>query len=162
MYCTAHLPGPGPRRLPSYSSLFVALRRFGPPQPLFLDRSFSRSLFQPPESIEDARRSPTPAVDIYAFAIFLWMLVTTREPFAVLTDDAIRFGVVYRRLRPPMPRPQLRFFRAGAAADPHRQAMAVRAVNAILEGCWAQQPEERPTAGEVVAALDDLLSMMVG
>lgn len=76
----------------------------------------------------------TPKIDIYSFAILLWELATRQIPFPGKNQMQIMFMICSGR-RPPEP----------TNANPAFKALLVR--------CWAQNPNDRPTADEVVGAL---------
>ncbi|MFC4118697.1 serine/threonine-protein kinase [Nonomuraea zeae] len=87
---------------------------------------------------ERLRGAPThPAVDVYALGVLLFTMFTGRTPYPETTWEEIEAA---RRTDPP-PRPP---------GVPH-------AVATLCQRCLAHQPEERPTAAEIVAALTSAL-----
>eukprot|EP01113_Clastostelium_recurvatum_P037621 TRINITY_DN5522_c0_g1_i1.p1 TRINITY_DN5522_c0_g1~~TRINITY_DN5522_c0_g1_i1.p1 ORF type:complete len:888 (-),score=262.81 TRINITY_DN5522_c0_g1_i1:24-2687(-) len=73
--------------------------------------------------------------DTFSFGILLWELFTRQEPYANLTQPQIIIGVGRENMRPVIP----------SQVEPE--------VARLMEQCWAQAPEARPTLGEVIARI---------
>ena len=83
--------------------------------------------------------APThPAVDVYALGVLLFTMFAGRTPYPETTWEEIE--AVHRTSPPPRP-----------PGVPH-------AVASLCQRCLAHRPEERPTAVEIVAALNAALS----
>jgi serine/threonine protein kinase len=94
------------------------------------------------------------AADIYSFGMVMWELLARREPFAELPLHAL----LHQLASGPPPRPAL----PGDAdweADGAAPAPAAGWVP-LIEACWAERPEDRPRAGELVAALEAMLASL--
>lgn len=84
----------------------------------------------------------TEAVDVYAFAIVLWEMLSGHKPWAAApTHLAVVLSVYQHGLRPPMP-PE------GRCPGPLAQ---------LIHQCWAQDPKARPSAKEVLVRLRSML-----
>ena len=88
------------------------------------------------------------AVDVYAFAIILWQLLTCGSPFGKELQDYGRVGLLQRiareGLRPEVP------------------AWAPQQLSALMRECWADAEHMRPTSSEVVCRLCQLLHAEFG
>jgi hypothetical protein len=93
-------------------------------------------LYMAPETIDGAREA-TPAVDLFAFGVIAYELLTRRAPFRDSPAFAQLDGL---SVAPPPPLVTLRNDLPRAVAD-------------IVERCLAFAPEERPNAREVLAVL---------
>jgi hypothetical protein len=76
--------------------------------------------------------------DVYSFAIVLWELVTQLEPFKGLHPMQI-MRACDRGERPPL--------------SPDQRAAVPAAYVALMERCWAREPEARPSFREALQAL---------
>eukprot|EP00326_Haptolina_ericina_P018540 CAMPEP_0181181752 /NCGR_PEP_ID=MMETSP1096-20121128/7507_1 /TAXON_ID=156174 ORGANISM="Chrysochromulina ericina, Strain CCMP281" /NCGR_SAMPLE_ID=MMETSP1096 /ASSEMBLY_ACC=CAM_ASM_000453 /LENGTH=156 /DNA_ID=CAMNT_0023270281 /DNA_START=153 /DNA_END=623 /DNA_ORIENTATION=- len=79
------------------------------------------------------------AVDIYAFAIILWQLLTCSAPFDRELEGFGRVGLLQRIAREGL-RPEL---------PPWAPPM----LSALIRECWADAEHRRPTSSEVVRRL---------
>mmetsp|Transcript_19750 Transcript_19750/g.33936 ORF Transcript_19750/g.33936 Transcript_19750/m.33936 type:complete len:305 (-) Transcript_19750:485-1399(-) len=79
------------------------------------------------------------AGDVYAFAITTWEVLTGKVPFAGLNPMVVAMSVVGGQ-RPEIPRDK-----AGAKWT------------ALIEKCWAQAPEERPSFVDIVLQLEAIM-----
>ena len=75
------------------------------------------------------------SIDIFSFGIVLWELLVLAHPYAGVPDRHLTYLVLVKGLRPAVPSDTPR-----AYAD-------------LMAACWAEEPRARPTAAEVVAAL---------
>jgi hypothetical protein len=66
-----------------------------------------------PETIIGRDTGADPPVDVFAFGILAWMVVTGGEPYTKLADEAIKRGVARGTLRPPLPTDESDFFVTG-------------------------------------------------
>jgi len=76
--------------------------------------------------------------DVYSFALLSWASLTHTPPFAELTPVEAAFAVAKKSARPAIP-PQY--------GTPIRD---------LIERCWAQQLEKRPSFEEVLVSIDKL------
>lgn len=84
------------------------------------------------------------AVDVYAFGMLLWAMLMGEEPWGESSGIKSRFGILRAVMdgeRPHVP------------PAPHMSAE----MRELIEACWAQQPDERPTFSDVVATLPGIL-----
>ena len=86
------------------------------------------------------RKPFTEAVDIYAFGIILWQLLTRQAPFSHHRDlGKFKAAVCKRGERPPMP------------------PTAPRRLASLIVACWDADPAVRPPATVVASQLTDCL-----
>ena len=74
----------------------------------------------------------TSKVDVYAYGILLWEIVTSRLPYYGLDANQVTAQVLYSDLRPSIP------------------ANVVPAMKDLLRKCWAKNPDLRPTFSEIL------------
>lgn len=82
------------------------------------------------------------AVDIYGFGIVLWEIAAERHPYDELPERQIVYAVSVRGYRPPIP--------------PNCPPSYAR----LMQACWSSDPNKRPAADEVLAALDAMAEDM--
>ena len=99
-------------------------------------KTYGTVTHQPPELLKF--NILTKSADIYAFAIFAWELFTMKEAHGELSESEVILGVGAGSLRPlfPIDCPQ-------SYVD-------------LISRCWAQEPEERPTAAQLEEELERL------
>lgn len=78
-------------------------------------------------------------LDVYAFGILLWSLFMDLHPYPNLGAFQTIYQVKMMNLRPKIP---------------PSTSVAMRS---LLQKCWAQDPEERPSFADINEALDDLI-----
>ncbi|KAL0069383.1 hypothetical protein AAF712_003406 [Marasmius tenuissimus] len=90
--------------------------------------------------------------DVYAFAMhrprayeLVEQVITGKPPFAELTDPTVMYEVMVNNARPSRPSP-------GNYWCPDN-------VWTLVERCWAQRPQDRPTASEVHEFLSKLVNL---
>ncbi|KAF8413868.1 hypothetical protein HHK36_001862 [Tetracentron sinense] len=81
-------------------------------------------------------------VDVYSFGLVLWELVTETIPYEDMTPIQAAFAVVNKNLRPVIP----------LDCSP--------AMRALIEQCWALQPEKRPEFWQIVKVLEEFESSL--
>ncbi|KAJ7651258.1 kinase-like domain-containing protein [Roridomyces roridus] len=80
--------------------------------------------------------------DIYSFGCLMYEVMAGKHPFSNMLNIGAVISEVTNGRRPPCPPPECR--------------LEIRKLNAawtLVEACWAQNPNERPTAAQVVEAL---------
>ncbi|XP_072169906.1 serine/threonine-protein kinase mos-like [Diadema setosum] len=85
--------------------------------------------------------APTTKADIYSYGISLWQMLTRETPYAGENHHVVIFGVVANDMRPKFP-------------DNHNENDWYRRL--IVES-WTKQPEERPTARDILKQLETRL-----
>ncbi|XP_068665266.1 serine/threonine/tyrosine-protein kinase HT1-like [Aristolochia californica] len=75
-------------------------------------------------------------VDVYSFGLLLWELVAGTIPYEEMTPIQAAFAVVNKNLRPPIP------------------LHCPPALQALIEQCWAHNPEKRPEFWQIVKVLE--------
>ncbi|XP_068666552.1 serine/threonine/tyrosine-protein kinase HT1-like [Aristolochia californica] len=81
-------------------------------------------------------------VDVYSFGLLLWELVAGTIPYEEMTPIQAAFAVVNKNLRPPIP------------------AHCPPALQALIEQCWAHNPEKRPEFWQIVKVLEQFESSL--
>ncbi len=97
----------------------------------------------PPEVLADPRAPRDPPVDIYAFGVVLYEMATGRTAFVGMRQHEVISSVLAGG-RPAIP-PTVR-----------------SEVSALIQDCWAQEADDRPPAGQVVARLNAIIKQLVG
>uniref|UniRef100_A0A383VEV7 Protein kinase domain-containing protein n=1 Tax=Tetradesmus obliquus TaxID=3088 RepID=A0A383VEV7_TETOB len=96
----------------------------------------------PPEVLKEGRMSP--AMDVYAFGVMMWEAATGKTAFKELHYGSFYQAIVLQGLRPAMP--------AGMLQDSA----------ALMRQCWAAKPGDRPTADQLLDAIDALIAARGG
>ena len=74
-------------------------------------------------------------VDVYSFGVMLWEMLTLQEPYAGMSQDRMVMAIIEHGLRPSL-----------AGCGPPR-------VCELIQRCWAENPNDRPSFSQVSAAL---------
>jgi serine/threonine protein kinase len=91
-----------------------------------------------PELLE--HRPYKKSADVYAFAMVLWQMLSGELPYKTYTAPLqVVYDVVGLGLRPEIP------------------SDTPEAVTALLEECWAAEPNDRPTFEEIVSRLEEMV-----
>jgi Protein tyrosine and serine/threonine kinase len=80
----------------------------------------------------------TQTADVYSFAVVLWQLLTHEDPFADISQIAAAGAVATEECRPIFP------------------SETPKDVRSLIEACWSQNAESRPSFDEIVIQLHDL------
>lgn len=75
-------------------------------------------------------------VDVYAYGMLMYTVLTGRQPFAEYRTAFALGQAVCRNIRPALPT---------TVPDPYRT---------LIQACWAQSPDARPTFNEIVKCLE--------
>ncbi|KAF8391338.1 hypothetical protein HHK36_023642 [Tetracentron sinense] len=81
-------------------------------------------------------------VDVYSFGLVLWEMVVGSIPYEDMTPIQAAFAVVNKNLRPVIP----------VDCPP--------ALGALIEQCWALQPQKRPEFWQIVKVLEQFESSL--
>ncbi|CAL5061633.1 unnamed protein product [Urochloa decumbens] len=92
-----------------------------------------------PEMLEMSSNMVSTKVDVYSFGIIMWEILTGLEPYAGMHHGGVIGGILSNTLRPPVP----------PTCDPQWRD--------LMEQCWSNEPEKRPTFTEVVSRLHLML-----
>ncbi len=96
---------------------------------------------------------PICSQDVYSFAVVLWELATWAVPWGPRNPWQIA-SMVLGGARLEFPAPSALPGDAGAAFE------GLQAYIALVQRCWAQSPEERPTFAEIIAQLRQVPSWL--
>ncbi|CAK9253752.1 unnamed protein product [Sphagnum jensenii] len=78
-------------------------------------------------------------VDVYSFAIVLWELLTNRMPFEGMSNLQAAYAAAFKNVRPSV------------SENIHKDLVF------ILQSCWAEDPDVRPSFAQVVRMLTAFL-----
>ncbi|KAJ1291885.1 hypothetical protein BS78_02G350500 [Paspalum vaginatum] len=92
-----------------------------------------------PEMLEMSSNMVSTKVDVYSFGIIMWEILTGQEPYAGIHHGGVIGGILSNTLRPPVP----------ASCDPQWRE--------LMEQCWSNEPEQRPSFTDVVSHLRSML-----
>ena len=95
-----------------------------------------------PEAIKEQHLSPQ--VDIFAFAIITWEIVSCEEPYKGMRIETIMYQVCETDLRPQIPEECSPFLKD------------------MMEKCWHADRNKRPESGEIVKVLEKELKEEYG
>jgi len=84
----------------------------------------------------------TVKADVYSFALVMWEALTGQFPFSGYSLSQLIMNVHTKGERPEIPE--------GTHPD----------FKALIQSCWAQEPEARPAFSEILKQLDTLLASM--
>lgn len=98
--------------------------------------------FMAPELIA-AKRHYTEAIDIYALSITMWEIWTGRDPYEDISQFDI-YAKVAEGYRPPLP----------ADAPP--------GFNEVLQECWQEDANLRPSAADLLVKMEDVYTRFLG
>lgn len=90
-----------------------------------------------------AEKSVSEKCDVYSFAIVLWEIATGRIPWGTLGHMQILFSVGMRGERLPIP----------SDVQPE--------VAALIQDCWAEDPNQRPSFDVIIERLSSLKEIIV-
>lgn len=95
-----------------------------------------------PECFVSADVKVTAACDVYSLGVMMNEMATRTRPWSGVRSAVVGFKVAVVGHRPKMADP----------ADP----LCPPPLRRLIQDCWAQQPEARPTSGQVLARLEEL------
>ncbi|XP_019621333.1 PREDICTED: leucine-rich repeat and IQ domain-containing protein 4-like [Branchiostoma belcheri] len=94
----------------------------------------------PPEYFADINLAPNPKFDVYSFGVLLWEMITRADPYGNAINSAlIRLAVTSGQ------RPDMTLVPTGPPD--------VITVSQLMQTCWSQNPEDRPTFQDCAAQL---------
>eukprot|EP00058_Branchiostoma_floridae_P003897 XP_002589385.1 hypothetical protein BRAFLDRAFT_77827 [Branchiostoma floridae] len=86
----------------------------------------------PPEYHSNINLAPNTKFDVYSFGVLLWEIVTRRQPYALAANSALISMAVTMGQRPDL-----------TLIPTDRED--VTSVSQLMQTCWSQDPEDRPT-----------------
>lgn len=89
--------------------------------------SLGNTRYFAPEVHQSKKGFSLSLADVYAYGIFLWEMYTCLEPFPLWTDAELVTNLIFKRARPKIP--------AHCPAE----------LAALMEECWNEEPQSRPT-----------------
>nr|QJS39786.1 receptor-interacting serine/threonine-protein kinase 2 [Petromyzon marinus] len=101
--------------------------------------------YMPPEAFEMHYR-PSIKYDVYSYAILSWEVLTRQRSFEDAVDSTQVIFSVFRGNRPSTSESTL------PLSTPHRAPLL-----ALVQRCWAQDPEQRPSFHECSTEMEKLL-----
>lgn len=107
----------------------------------FLCISFYSFLYFPYFFSLSSGEFPTCKADMYSYGICLWQLLTREKPYGNENMYVVIFGVVSYNLRPKITR---------------RQENENKSYMSLVRSLWKLNPEDRPTAQQVMVRLRSL------
>ncbi|KDD71458.1 protein kinase [Helicosporidium sp. ATCC 50920] len=107
-----------------------------------------------PYTAPEVLRTPgqvTEKADVYSFGVLLWELWTGKEPYEGQNYHALlhQLSQPNTRLRPPLPQTPEWEDRGGGPRE------LAPGWAALVESCWAEDPDQRPGFPEIVKTLRD-------
>ncbi|XP_078583393.1 receptor-interacting serine/threonine-protein kinase 2-like [Branchiostoma floridae x Branchiostoma japonicum] len=97
----------------------------------------------PPEFLSDINLVPTAKFDVYSFGVLLWEIITRDEPYKHATKAELISVAVTQGQRPDM------------SLVP-TQPQDVNTVSKLMQRCWRQRPNDRPSFKECEDELRDV------
>merc|ERR1712002_51612 len=97
--------------------------------------------YQAPEFLRG--KTPAPACDVYSLAILMWQLDAREVPFSGQHPQTVMFRVVSVGARPSPP-------------PTHMASISSSSYTALYKSCWDPNPLNRPSAYQVVEALNKI------
>jgi hypothetical protein len=126
---------------------------------------YTQPAYMAPELFE-FRAKPTPASDVYAFAMVAYELVTGKKPFVGEMDDRVAYMIAVDGARPPIGNAarELLFIRDSNGQLTLTDLTAAEASAIELQGvleqlvvrCWDDNPNSRPTFSAICDALAEI------
>jgi serine/threonine protein kinase len=105
-------------------------------------RALAQCRLRPPPAAVRAQSKPyTEKADVYSFAMIAWEVLTRRVPFKGMNPVQIGLAVREQKLRPNLP----------STCPP--------AYARLMERCWHDEPDSRPSFDEIVELLADHVAM---
>ncbi|XP_041095540.1 ankyrin repeat and protein kinase domain-containing protein 1 [Polyodon spathula] len=87
--------------------------------------------YMPPEAIEDVNYKPTPAYDVYSYAIVLWSLITGEKPYSHANSSLIKWHI------PQGQRPNISCIDSTATEK-------LEDIVELMQSCWDGDQDNRP------------------
>ncbi|XP_072992046.1 uncharacterized protein [Typha latifolia] len=94
-----------------------------------------------PELLTINKSKVSEKVDVYSFGIVMWEILTGDEPYADMHTGAVIGGILSNTLRPLVP----------TSCDVEWRK--------IMENCWSDNPEQRPSFTQIVIHLRSMLEV---
>lgn len=86
-------------------------------------------------------------VDVYSYGVTLWELFTCEIPFADMTPIQAAFAVADKGMRPT------------AVSEAARAHKIPRAWDVLIDRCWAEGADVRPSFSDIIAILNEMESL---
>jgi len=110
---------------------------------LQMTRGVGSPIFMAPELMRNNTRTYRTEVDVYSFGLLLWQMITQQRPYRDFTGGVADF--VRLMADAALPRPLI------------DNNIIPPELGTIIEQCWAENPQSRPTFGQVAKILEDFI-----
>ncbi|GFR49807.1 hypothetical protein Agub_g11747, partial [Astrephomene gubernaculifera] len=107
------------------------------------DAEVGTTCYMSPECFVSNDFKVTAACDVYSLGVMMNEMVTRCRPWSGVRTAVVGFKVAVVGDRPRLPPPDCPLCPPG--------------LRQLIQDCWAQQPEERPSSAEVLSRLEELL-----
>ncbi|XP_056402366.1 receptor-interacting serine/threonine-protein kinase 4-like [Hyla sarda] len=131
-------------------SLDIQLTDFGLAKNVESDTS-SQSMagtvsYMPPEALKSITYKPTKEFDVYSFAIFIWSVLSAKEPYKGVNREMIELLIPQCQKH----RPDMNLVNQWTS-----QKMVPEAIQ-LMQECWVADPSKRPLFSAIIKRTDEM------